>query len=185
MSFIVAATVLAFQPAAAPGPSATAAQMAPAANSSDTRTVLWRDVRAGMSRDEVRALHPLHTGVVHHRDEVTIIEDYRVTEQCSATVRVFHAGGHVDRVEVRGESSIGGRCSDIVLTGLSSRYGESLSRESGGDGLFRRVNTAYVWHRDGVTLRFRKFNGSVFGGGGLGAPSWELTYSEVEDDIAL
>ena len=138
-----------------------------------------------MTREEVRSLYPSRDGTVHHEDHATIIEDYQVTDQCGATVRVFHERGAVDRVEVRGESSIGGRCSDIVLTALSSRYGEALSRERGGDGLFRRVNTAYVWHREGVTLRFRKFNGSVFGGGGLGAPSWELTYSEIEDDIAL
>lgn len=151
----------------------------------DTRTTLWQNVRAGMTRDEVRTLYPAARDRVHHRDDMTIIEDFQVTDQCKATVRVWHRQGSVQEVVVRGESSIGGRCSDIVLTALSSRYGESLSRERGGDGIFRRVNTAYVWHREGVTLRFRKFNGTVFGGGGLGAPSWELTYSEVEDDVAL
>jgi hypothetical protein len=138
-----------------------------------------------MSRTDVQRLHPAVKDKVHHKDELTMIEDYQVAQKCFATVRIFHEKGSVERVEVRGESSIGGRCSDTVMTALSSRYGESLSKESGGDGLFRRVNTAYVWHRDGVTLRFRKFNGSMFGGGGLGAPSWELTYSEVEDDVAL
>jgi len=151
----------------------------------DNRTTLWQSVRAGMSRAEVQALYPAASDRVHHQNDLTIVEDFQVTDQCKATVRIWHRQGSVQEVVVRGESSIGGRCSDIALTALSSRYGEALSRERGGDGLFRRVNTAYVWHREGVTLRFRKFNGTVFGGGGLGAPSWELTYSEVEDDVAL
>jgi hypothetical protein len=182
MNIIIAAALLASQPAETVQQAAATAQ--PAAQT-DSRTLLWRDIRAGMTRAEVRAIHPAQADVVHHREEATIIENYEVTDKCKATVRIYHEQGNVDRVVVRGEGSIGGRCSDTVLTGLSSRYGEALNKERSGDGLFRRVNTAYVWNRDGVTLRFRKFNGGAFGGNGLGAPSWELTYSEIEDQIAL
>jgi hypothetical protein len=162
------------------------AQPTPGAPSQEsTGRVLWQNVAAGMTRDQVRGLYPAQGDRVHHRDDVTIIEDYAVTDRCKATVRIFHEQGKVDRVEVRGEGSIGGRCSDTVLTALSARYGEALSRERGGDGIFRRAGTTYVWSRDGITLRFRKLGGGAFGGSGLGAPSWELTYSEIADNVAL
>lgn len=148
------------------------------------RPVLWQNVSAGMSRDQVRELYP-RSGNVTHRNDLTIVEDYRVTDQCDATVRIFHERGIVDRVVVRGEGSIGGSCSDTVLTALSARYGEALSRDRRHGTLFGRESTVYVWNREGVTLRFRRFTNGMFGGAGLGAPSWELTYSQIADDVAL
>jgi hypothetical protein len=146
--------------------------------------VLWQNVEAGMTREQVRELHPRGPNVTH-RDDLTIIEDYQVTDRCQATVRVFHERGTVDRVVVRGEGSLGGSCSDTVLTALSARYGEALSRDRRGGSILQREGTVYVWNREGVTLRFRRFTNGVFGGAGLGAPSWELTYSQIATDVAL
>jgi hypothetical protein len=150
----------------------------------DAHPVLWQNVSAGMTRDQVRSLYP-RGGNITHRDDLTIIEDYRVSEGCQATVRVFHERGSVDKVVVRGEGSIGGSCSDTVFTALSARYGEALSRDRRGGTLFGRESNVYVWNREGVTLRFRRFTNGMLGGAGLGAPSWELTYSLIATDVAL
>jgi hypothetical protein len=145
---------------------------------------LWQNIEHGMTTDQVRALYPAGAHV-QHRENRTDIEEFRVTAQCEADVHIYYAGGTVDRVVLRGGGSIGGRCSDTVLTALSSRYGEPLSRDRRERSLLSREGTVYVWNRDGVTLRFKRYTNRGFGGGGLGAASWELTYSTFQDDIAI
>lgn len=145
---------------------------------------LWNNVESDMTVAQVRALYP-EGGSVQYRNDSTVIGDYRVTEGCQANVHIDHPRGVVTRVRVRGEGSMGGRCSDRVLTALSARYGEALSRDRRGGSFLAREGTVYVWNREGVTLRFKRYTNGVFGGGGLAAASWELEYSLVADDVAL
>jgi hypothetical protein len=69
------------------------------------------------------------------------------------------------------------------MAALTARHGPALSREQETQSLFLRQGTVYVWHKDGVTLRFKRFTmegaegGGGGGGGGLLLSSWELTYT--------
>jgi len=146
---------------------------------------LWSNIESAMTVAQVHALYPSGGHVRYHDDE-TVISDYVVTGNCQADVHIDHPAGVVTRVRVRGAGSLGGRCSETVLTGLSSRYGQPLSRERNGGSILAREGSVYVWNRpDGVTLRFKRYTNGALGGGGLGHASWELTYSTVTEEINL
>jgi len=148
-------------------------------------SVLWNNIESQMTTAQVHALYP-SSGSVHYHNDETVIDDVSITERCQADVHIDHPAGVVTRVRVRGKGSLGGRCSETVLTGLSSRYGQPLSRERTGGSILAREGSIYVWNRpDGVTLRFKRYTNGALGGGGLGHASWELTYSTVTEEINL
>ena len=153
---------------------------------SDDRPILWDKVRAGMSIAEVRALYPEQKGKIkHHKMKQTEIEDIVILEGCEAEVEIQHDSGEVDVVKVKGKGSIGGRCSDKVLSALSAKYGQpSIVTNRAGSILSREGSTA-VWSKGGVTMRFKQNTSGAFGGGGLGASSWEMWYTASASDIAL
>lgn len=157
---------------------------APVAPPADTRPVFWQNVRYGMNRTEISALYPTGADVEQHPDR-TELNNVVIAGQCKANVDINFTNGRVETVVLKGDSSLGGRCSDTVLTALSSRYGQPLARESTEGSILAREGRIYVWTRDGVTLRFKRFSNGIFSGGGLMARSWELTYSTVVDDVAL
>jgi hypothetical protein len=159
--------------------------LAALAPSSAFAVPLWHDVENGMTADQVHMLYPRGDHVEYKNDE-TVIHDYAVTERCHGDVHIDHPHGTVTQVRIRGGSSMAGRCSEIVLDGLASRYGQPLSREHSHGSILAREGNIYIWHRDdGVTLRFKRFTNGAFGGGGLLAASWELTYSTVTENINL
>lgn len=138
-----------------------------------------------MTIAEVRALYPERDHVNYHGRRSTEIDEFTVVGNCKAEVNIFHEEGTVDRIVVNGDGSIGGRCSDTVLTALSSRYGQPLAETRSESSILAREGRTYVWNRDGVTLRYKRFSSGIFGGGGLASASWELTYSTVTGDVAL
>lgn len=152
----------------------------------DSRPILWDKVRAGMAIADVRALYPEQKGKIkHHQMKQTEIEDVVILEGCEAEVEIQHDSGEVDVVKVKGKGSIGGRCSDKVLSALSAKYGQpSVITNRAGSILSREGSTA-VWSKDGVTMRFKQNTNGAFGGGGLGASSWEMWYTASATDIAL
>lgn len=172
------------EPAPVAPPDAAAPPSSSTASPQAGSPMLWQNIRYGMTANEVRALYPA-SATVTYRDNRITVTDYQVTPQCRADVHIHFPQGTVDRVQVRGDGSMGGRCSDTVLTALSSRYGEALSRDRREASILAREGTVYVWNRDGVTLRFQRFTNGVFGGGGLGRASWELQYTIVQTDVAL
>lgn len=150
------------------------------------RQILWDKVEAGMTIDEVRTLYPSDgTKVKWHGDKQTEIEDVVILDGCEAEVEIQHEGGVVEAVKVKGKGSIGGRCSDKVLSALSAKYGQPAVQRSRGGSILAREGEVSVWNKGGVTMRFKQFTSGVFGGGGLGAASWELTYTASASDIAL
>lgn len=152
----------------------------------DSRPILWGKVRADMSIDEVRELYPAKRGKIkHHKMKQTEVEDVLILEGCEAEVEIQHESGKVDAVKVKGKGSLGGRCSDKVLSALSAKYGQPSITNNTGGSLFRRQGSTAVWGtQQGVTKRFKWFD-SGMGGGGLGQASWELTYTGSSGDIAL
>jgi hypothetical protein len=144
---------------------------------------LWRGISAGMTWDEVAKLHPASAEVKHKPGKQIEIDKVEITPECRAESNIYFKNGVVDRVVLKGDGSIRGRCSETVLAALTARHGEALSREQETGSYFVRQGTVYIWHRDEVTLRFKRFTmegaegGGGGGGGGLLLSSWELTYT--------
>jgi hypothetical protein len=171
--------------ASRPDENATSVASTPPA---DNRPILWQNIRFGMTVAEVRALYPQgqhERYVVNYRSDFTEVDEFHVVGECKAEINILHERGTVDSVVAKADGSLGGRCSDLVLTTLSSRYGQPLSDTREHSSILRREGRVYVWNRDGVTLRLKRFSNGVFSGGGLGSASWELTYTTAPDDVAL
>lgn len=150
------------------------------------RPILWDKVQAGMTTAEVRTHYPQQGSKVKwHGTKQTEVENVVILAGCEAEVEIQHAGGTVDAVKVKGKGSIGGRCSDKVLGALSAKYGQPAVQRSMKESFLAREGDVVVWNKSGVTMRFKQFTNGAFGGGGLGAASWELTYSASASDIAL
>jgi hypothetical protein len=150
------------------------------------RIILWDKVEAGMTIDQVRALYPADPGRVKwHGSKQTEIEGIVILEGCAAEVEIQHAGGTVEAVKVKGRGSLGGRCSDKVLGALSAKYGQPAVQRERKSSILAREGEIAFWNKDGVTMRFKQFTNGAFGGGGLGAASWELTYTASASEIAL
>jgi len=137
-----------------------------------------------MTVAKLRALYPQGPNVTYKADR-TVLSDVPVIEGCQAKVNVMHPTGTVKEIVMRGEGSLGGRCSLKLITALSGKYGESLEKDKVRGSLFAREGKNYVWMRDGITLQFKRYTNGPFGGGGLGAASWELRYSANATNIDL
>jgi len=150
------------------------------------RIVLWDKVEAGMTVDEVRAQYPQVRGKVKwHKSTQTEVEDVTHLDGCNAEVEIQHKTGVVDAVKVKGKGSIAGRCSDKVLAALSAKYGQPVVQRETAGSILAREGEVVVWNKQGVTMRFKQFTNGEFGGGGLLASSWELTYTASAAEIAL
>ena len=161
-------------------------QMAAVDGESADRAILWDKVEAGMSISELRSLYPEEDGKIKwHKDKQTEVEDVVILEGCEAEVEIQHENGFVDAVKVKGRGSIGGRCSDKVLGALSAKYGQPMVQRERKRSILAREGEIAVWSNNGITLRFKQFTSGVFGGGGLGQASWELTYTASAREIAL
>jgi hypothetical protein len=149
-----------------------------------TALVLWRNVESGMSVAQLRALYPEREHVAY-KDNRTVLTDIQIIEGCQAKVNIMHPGGFVKEIVMRGEGSLGGRCSLKLVTALSGKYGEPLDKDSVRASILGREGKNYIWTRDGVTLQFKRYTNGAFGGGGLGAASWELRYATNASSIDL
>ena len=144
---------------------------------------LWRNIELGMTLEQLRTAYPAGEHVKYLADEM-LLEEVRITPECEADAHIHHENGAVVRVVLRGGGSMSGRCANRILDALAGRYGQSAAREE-RRGLLRRPSQDHIWTREGVMVRFRRFGGSDFGGGGLLRASWELTYSAVDNSIDL
>lgn len=151
----------------------------------EDRIVLWRNVEGGMTVAELRALYPQEKGKVKWHSDQTEVEDIVILEGCEAEVEIQHKSGIVDAVKVKGRGSLGGRCSDKVLGALSAKYGQPAIQRETESSILAREGEIVVWNKEGVAMRFKQFTSGGFGGGGLGAASWELTYTASASEIDL
>jgi hypothetical protein len=146
--------------------------------------VLWRNIENGMTVDALRALYPAGRDVEYKNDR-TVLTNVTIIEGCQAKVNIMHPRGVVEEIVMRGEGSLGGRCSLKLITALSGKYGEPLEKDKVRGSILSREGKNYVWVRDGVSLQFKRYTSGAFGGGGLGAASWELRYSASAANIDL
>ena len=146
---------------------------------------IWGDVVFGMTRAQVEAFYPKGKNVDYQK-AVIEISDVAIIDGCDAEVNVRFKNDVVDEVMIAGNPSMGGRCSEKVIAGLSSKYGEPLDTDKHHASVLARQGRVFIWNRPGgITMRFKKFTNGVFGGGGLAKASWELTYTRLGQDIAL
>jgi hypothetical protein len=146
--------------------------------------VLWRNIQDGMSVAQVHALYPEGKDVDWHNDR-TVLGNVDIMDGCQAKVNIMHPNGGVTEIVMRGDGSIGGRCSLKLITALSGKYGEPMDKDKVGQSLFGRHGKNYIWAHDGVTLQFKRYTGGILGGDGLLQASWELRYSAADTKIDL
>lgn len=146
--------------------------------------VLWDKVEAGMSVDAVRAIYPADGKSVIHNDSNVEIEGWTVIPGCKAQVNVFHKSGVVERVLVKGDMSLGGKCSDKVSAALAGKYGQPATSESGGRGILSAGSTrTLVWSMpNGTSLTLKQTGPKA---GKIGAARWTAEYTATPQAIGL
>lgn len=151
-----------------------------------TAEPVWDKVEFGMTRADVEAMYP-KGGKVEYQPKAIEIADINIIGKCDAEVNIrFNDAGVVDEVMIAGNPSMGGRCSNDVMTALSAKYGQPANWDSSGGTILGRQGKIAVWRRDdGIAMRFKKYENGLFGGGGLLKASWELTYTKVDSSFSL
>lgn len=147
---------------------------------------VWDKVEFGMTRAQVETLYPKGAKTEHQKKAIEI-SDITIIGKCEAEVNIrFNDDDVVDEVMIAGNPSMGGRCSNDVMTALSAKYGQPANWDTSGGSILARQGKIAVWSRpDGVAMRFKKFENGLFGGGGLAKASWELTYTKVDSSFTL
>lgn len=140
--------------------------------------LLWQNIEAGMTVDQVRVLYPnarfaSHSGL--WGDGRLDIRNYRPIPDCSATARIHFDNDAVAAVELRGAGAYGGRCSSEIEDSLKAKYGEPSASDSkwGGCTIYSCMTQTWtsLWERNGVVMRFRRLHGQ-----GLVGASWVMEY---------
>ena len=147
---------------------------------------VWDKVEFGQSRAQVEALYP-KSKTVDYQKKAIEISGIPIIAKCSAEVNIrFDDAGMVNEVMIAGDPSMGGRCSRDVLAGLSVKYGEPINRDTSAGSILARQGKIFLWTRPGgISMQFKKYENGMYGGGGLGKASWELTYSKLGEIIGL
>lgn len=147
---------------------------------------VWDKVEFGMTRAQVEALYPKGPKTEYQAKAIEI-GDIHIIGKCFAEANIrFGDDGLVKEVMIAGNPSMGGRCSNEVMTALSAKYGQPANWDASGGTILSRQGKVAVWSRgDGVAMRFKKYENGLFGGGGLAKASWELTYTKVDAGFGL
>jgi hypothetical protein len=117
---------------------------------------VWDKVEFGMTRAQVEALYPSGNGVSYQRKAIEI-SHVKITDKCGAEANIrFDVDGTVQEVMIAGNPSMGGRCSNDVLTALSAKYGQPANWDSSQGSILARQGKIAMWSRpDGIAMRFR------------------------------
>lgn len=127
---------------------------------------LWRNIEAGMTKEQVRSLYPVGRGgnasiLFGGGTQVPIV----VSEGCNAMANIMHGGNAVHTVELVGDMSSPKTCGVGVLAGLRAKYGEPTDAKDVAEstrqvGYLKLQTTAphstYTWLKDGVTITFTR-----------------------------
>jgi hypothetical protein len=144
--------------------------LAAVATGASAETVLWQNVEAGMSAEQIQALYPAGDKVKHKR-KATEVEDVQVGE-CEGNVTISHPQGVVTGVEI-----VGGGCAGRVFASLVGRYGEPQSQDIATDDaneMFTDKTRVAVWREGGRLIRYRGDTNGIMS-------SWRLRYTPIND----
>jgi len=155
------------------------------------RVTLWRDIQAGMSKEEVRAKY-----TKKERDRsaegwywggATVLESRSLSEKCDVSVTILHDGGPVSEVTLTGNTAYNreANCDQSALASLITKYGEPVAEAEIVESTTRynrwsnTINTdvdrdPIYKFRDGALQIIMRINGD----------SYSITYSvapKVED----
>lgn len=139
-----------------------------------------------MPRAQVEALYPA-SNKIEHQPKAIEISDVHIMGKCNAEVNIrFDDDGLVKEIMIAGDPSMGGRCSQDVMTSLAAKYGQPANWDGSAGSILARQGKVAVWSRPGgIAMRFKKYENGIFGGGGLTKASWELTYTKVDGGFTL
>ena len=144
--------------------------LAASATAASAEPVLWQNVEAGMTAEQVQALYPAGKKVKHKR-KTTEVEDVQVGE-CEGDVTISHPQGVVKGVEI-----VGGGCAGRLFASLVGRYGEPQSQDVATEDaseLFTDKTRVAVWRDGGKLIRYRGDSNGI-------TSAWRLRYSAIND----
>lgn len=132
----------------------------------DARPILWGDLRAGMTKEEVRQFHKI-------REEVD------VTPSCTAFIEAQWYDKKLSGVTLRETSPYIRECRDQLLSALAAKYGPATDTADvtqqntlrGGNARVKRVRT---FQSDTMLIRYDD-----------GDPFWSVTYTLRPTDAKL
>lgn len=133
--------------------------------------ILWRDISAGMSAEQVQRIYPAVKGLVHHKAGETVIERVQQVGSCHPDVIVEHPKGMVTAVEI--SSRLHGfpatACVEDAEKALLGKYGSPAREERSKDG----HSLKQVWLTNGLMITYEQ---SVYA-----QEFWHVRYEIVKD----
>jgi hypothetical protein len=130
--------------------------------------VLWQDIEAGMTPEQVEKLYPAGKKVKHGKGW-TNLSGVQVVD-CKGNALVEYKQGVVARIKIFGTG-----CADRLFTALVGKYGDpadSGMKKPVFGGFDRKVS---YWRADGRVIRYKGNVESV-------VKDWELVYEPIRDD---
>jgi hypothetical protein len=124
------------------------------AQTTDTRPVLWGDLRYGMTKDEVKA----KVGG----------NDIELSSLCKAVAGPYYRDGKLYRFTLRETTPYDATCDSQLIDGLTQRYGQPVGSEDYLAG--KQTKRRRVWQSGKLQIRFDE--GQLF---------WTLQYSLLDD----
>lgn len=136
---------------------------------------LWRNIEAGMTVDQVRALYPLDPGEgrkVEHHKSVTELHGFMTLGECKPRVEILHPEGTVTGVSIwmRDGGAFKPKCNDEARLALFQKFGPPDM-----DNTRRSILPLYAdmalesltWIEPTMTVEWREGNGLA---------AWSITY---------
>ena len=150
-------------------------------------TVLWNNIEAGMTKQQVRQLYPVDREHKQNSSEFfgeSTSTTFDLAADCQATVSIGHAGNAVSIVTMTGPNTT--RCAEIALDGLKKKYGEpTVDTQDSQTSTITKTVTKYriptamttvvdvthrvEWHNGTVAIVYKASQGDE--------PVWSISYT--------
>jgi hypothetical protein len=128
--------------------------------------VLWQDIEAGMTPEQVQQLYPAGKGVKHGKGW-TSLSGVKVAD-CKGHATVEYKGGTVSKVKIFGTG-----CATRLFTALVGKYGEPASSDTAKHKLGGFDRKVSLWRAEGRVIRYKGNPESI-------VSDWELVYQPID-----
>lgn len=124
---------------------------------------LWRDIEAGMTAEEVRALYPLNQGEgrkVEHHQRNTELHGFMTIGKCKPRVEIIHPQGTVTGILIwmRDQGAFRPTCTQEARLALFEKFGPpdmDNTRRSILPQYADLAQESLTWIKPGVTVEWR------------------------------
>ena len=153
------------------------------ASGANAGVMLWNNIEAGMTVDQVHALYPLNGKAVEWHDKVTELHDALRVGNCRTRVGIWHRHGVVEEVYISPDMNkvFKVACTEEAFQAMLTKYGPA--EDQAGD--FRPHTLRWTprseskitntWVRDGVVITMTRIRGGFVG------ESWNINYKPATD----